>query len=136
MQTCQNCGAHVADDLAWCNQCYASLAPAPAEPSPEPPVDERPLWVRTGAPTERVETHTVFSRWRGGPTSFGLVGRVLLTLGALVLLLVGYPMLRGLMVAGVGFDVPGKGFMIMYACVAVPAGIYMLSRVWKRERVS
>ena len=32
MRTCPSCGARVADDLEWCNQCYSALpvAPAPA----------------------------------------------------------------------------------------------------------
>lgn len=135
MKTCPNCRANVADDLAWCNQCYASLA-RPAEAAPTPPTDDRPLWVRTGAPTARIETHTEFSRWRGGATSFGPVGRILLTIGVLILLAVGYPILRGLIFAFGGVDVPGAGFMVMYAVVAVPAGFYLLSRVWKRERVA
>jgi len=138
MKTCPDCGANVAEDLAWCNQCYASLtAPAdPANAAPAPPPDERPLWVRTGAPTSRLETHTEFSRWRGGVTSFGPVGRILLTIGVLLLLAIGYPILRGLVFTLGGMDVPGVGFMIMYAVVAVPAGLYLLSRVWKRERVA
>jgi len=135
MTTCPNCNASVADDLAWCNQCYAALA-RPAEASPAPAEDERPLWVRTGIATSRLETHTEFSRWRGGATSFGPIGRILLTIGVLLLLAIGYPILRGLIFSFGGMDVPGVGFMIMYAVVAVPSGLYLLSRVWKRERVA
>lgn len=133
MQTCPDCGAHVADDLSWCNQCYASLEGAPAE---APPAGAVPLAMRLRVRPPSLEAPPEFSRWRGGPTSFGPVGRVLLTLAVLALLAIGYPMLRGLMLAGVGFDVPGTGFAIMYSIVAVPAGAYMLLRVWKRERVS
>ena len=135
MKPCPNCSASVADDLAWCNQCYASLA-RPAETVPPTPPDERPLWVRTGAPTTRLETHTEFSRWRGGATSFGPVGRILLTIAVLLMLAIGYPILRGLIFTIGGMDVPGVGFMTMYAVVAVPCGLYLLSRVWKRERVA
>jgi hypothetical protein len=134
MPTCPSCRANVADGLAWCNQCYASLAPEPAAQTSLP--DERPLWLRSNAPVARIEQATEFSRWRKGPTSFGPVGRVLLTLGVLVLLVVGYPLLRGLMVASVGFDVPGTGFVIMYVCVAIPSGAYLLNRVWKRDRIA
>ena len=134
MPNCPSCSANVAAGLAWCNQCYASLVPAAAPESS--PSDERPLWVRSNAPVERLEQETEFSRWRGGPTSFGPAGRLLLTLGVLVLLVVGYPILRGLMVASVGFDVPGTGFVILYVCVAIPTGGYLLSRVWKRERIA
>ena len=134
MRTCPNCGAGVGDDLEWCNQCYAALT-RPAEPTPEAPADDRPLWVRSGTATPRLETHTEFSRWRGGATSFGPVGRILLTIGVLLLLAICYPLLRGLIFSLVGMDVPGPGFMAMYVLVAVPSGFYLLSRVWKRERV-
>jgi hypothetical protein len=135
MPTCPSCCANVADGLAWCNQCYTSLARA-AAPAASSSHDERPLWLRSNAPVARIEQGTEFSRWRKGPTSFGPIGRLLLTLGVLVLLVVGYPLLRGLMVASVGFDVPGTGFVIMYVCVAIPSGAYLLSRVWKRERIA
>ena len=134
MPTCSSCRANIAEGLAWCNQCYASLAPATAPE--ESSSGERPLWLRSNAPGARIEKATEFSRWRKGPTSFGLPGRVSLTLAVLVLLVVGYPMLRGLMVASVGFDVPGSGFVIMYVCVAIPGGAYLLSRVWKRDRIA
>ncbi len=136
MQTCPNCGAHMAEDLAWCNQCYASLArpvPAPAE---EAPADDRPLWVRSGTATPRLETNTEFSRWRGGATSFGPLGRILLTIGVLLLLAICYPLLRGLIFSFGGMDVPGLGFIIMYGVVALPSGVFLLSKVWKRERVA
>jgi hypothetical protein len=137
MRTCPNCKASVADDLSWCNQCYAAL-----ERVPEPVVaqaatdDDRPLWVRSGTSAPRLETHAEYSRWHGGATSFGPVGRILLTVGVFLLLAIGYPLLRGLVFSFGGMDVPGLGFMLLYACVAIPAGIYLLSRVWKRERVA
>jgi hypothetical protein len=135
MPTCPSCRANVADGLAWCNQCYASLEVASAAEATSPP-DERPLWLRSNAPGARSEQATEFSRLRKGSTSFSPVGRVLLTFGVFVLLVVGYPLLRGLMVASVGFDVPGTGFVIMYVCVAIPSGVYLLNRVWKRDRIA
>jgi hypothetical protein len=137
MRTCPNCQARVADDLEWCNQCYSAL-----ERVPEPVVTqaaaaaERPLWVRSGTAAPRLDTHTEFSRWRGGATSFGPIGRILLTVGVFLLLAIGYPLLRGLVFSLGGMDVPGLGFVLLYAVVAIPAGIYLLSRVWKRERVA
>ena len=139
MQTCPTCGARVVNDLEWCNQCYSKL---PSAASPEmtaaivaPPEVQRPLWVRSNIGQPEVKTAQEFSRWRGGATSFGPVGRILLTLGVLVMLIVGYPLLRGLVYAVGGMDVPGVGFILMYACAALPAGAYMLIRVWKRERI-
>jgi hypothetical protein len=134
MRTCPHCGARVTDGLAWCNQCYEAL---PAEGAVAASAAEPPLWIRSnvGRPA-RAEVAPEFSRWRGGATSFGPIGRSLLTLGVLMLLVVGYPMLRGLVFTVLGVDVPGSGFILMYVCVAIPAGAYLLSRVWKRERVA
>jgi hypothetical protein len=133
MRTCPSCGAGVADELEWCNQCYEALPAERAASTPEP---QRPLWIRSNVGKPDVKIAPEFSRWRGGATSFGPVGRVLLTVGVLLLLVVGYPVLRGLVFTVVGIDVPGNGFVVMYVCVAIPAGAYLLSRVWKRERVA
>jgi len=137
MQTCPSCGAHVVDELEWCNQCYGALKPAPVPaPAQAPAPGERPLWVRSNIGPPPLKMTHEFSRWRGGATSFGPIGRLLLTLGVFLLLAVGYPLLRGLVFAVGGMDIPGIGFLIMYLCVAVPGGAYMLSWVWKRERVA
>lgn len=137
MQTCATCGAHVTDDLEWCNQCYSELHAAPVPASVEAPAEpERPLWVRSNIGPPPVKISPEFSRWRAGATSFGPIGRVLLTLGVLLMLVVGYPLMRGLVFAVGGMDIPGVGFIALYACVALPAGVYLLSRVWKRERVA
>jgi hypothetical protein len=80
--------------------------------------------------------HTEFSRWRGGPTSYGPLGRTLLTLSVLIGLVIGEPLMRGLMVATVGFDPSGAGFMVFYAVLAVPVCAYVIVvRIWKRVRV-
>ena len=56
-------------DASWCGQCHAPVGTVQATPSlPEPPL--------------RMEQ--VYSRWAGGPMSFGPVGRVLLTAFALL----------------------------------------------------
>jgi hypothetical protein len=139
MRTCPTCGAHVVDDLEWCNQCYSKLpavqAPAPIEVGESPADPERPLWVRSNIGQPDVKIAPEFSRWRGGATSFGPVGRALLTIGVLVMMVVGYPLLRGLIYAVGGVDIPGRGLIVLYACAALPGGAYMLNRVWKPERI-
>jgi hypothetical protein len=81
-------------------------------------------------------TPTEFSRWRGSPTSFGPVGRTMLTIGVLVGLVIGEPLTRGLILAAVGFDPSGPGFMVFYAALAVPLCAYLIVvRIWKRVRV-
>ena len=134
MQTCPTCGASLAADLEWCNQCYTSLEPAPAVEAPGP--GERPLWVRSNTAPPELRLSHEFSRWRAGATSFGPVGRAFLTVLVLLMLAVGYPLIRGLIMMLGGMDVPGAGFMIMYLVVALPTGIYLLSRVWRRERIA
>ena len=139
MRTCPSCGARVVDDLEWCNQCYAKLPAvqtAAATTVLDAPANaERPLWVRSNMGQPEVRTAHEFSRWRGGATSFGPFGRFMLTLGVLMMLIVGYPLLRGLIYAVGGMDIPGKGLIVLYACVALPGGAYMLNRVWKPERI-
>jgi hypothetical protein len=74
MRTCPTCGASVADDLEWCNQCYSALpaVPAPAEAvSASAAGSERPLWTRAHVGNPPVKIEPEFSRWRGGATSFG-----------------------------------------------------------------
>jgi len=78
----------------------------------------------------------VYSRWRTSATSFGPVGRALLTVAAIVGLVIGEPMLRGLIVASVGFDVPGTGFVVFYVLLAVPAFAYLATRIWRRVRIA
>jgi len=135
MQTCPTCGASLAADLEWCNQCYQSLKPA-VVPVEAPAPGERPLWVRSNtAPPPLKQTHE-FSRWRAGATSFGPLGRAFLTVLVLLMLVVGYPLIRGLIMMIGGMDVPGLGFLLMYLVVALPAGTYLLSRVWRRERIA
>ena len=64
------------------------------------------------------------------------MGRILLTVAAIFALVAGEPLLRGFIVVSVGFDVPGTGFIVLYLFAAVPAGIYLFARIWKRTRVA
>jgi len=122
---CPRCGAVADGSVAWCGRC---LAPLPAAESAR---------IRPQAPPVRDPMPApVYSRWRTSDTSFGPVGRALLTLAAIVGLVIGEPMLRGFILASVGFDVPGTGFVIFYVAIAVPAFAYLASRIWRRVRVA
>jgi hypothetical protein len=134
--TCSRCGAKVYAGAAWCGQCFAPVAePEPASPSELAPPPASPLASRMPVPKEPAHVPT-FSRWRGGPTSFGPAGRTVLSVLAVLLGVVGYPMSRGLILASVGFDVPGHGYLMMYAVIAAAAEVYLFSRIWKRERIA
>ncbi len=118
-------------DAAWCGQCFTSRAR-----SEEHANDGVAGALAARRPPPREEAHTpTYSRFRGSPTSFGPVGRTILSLLTMVGLVIGYPMMRGLMVATVGVDVPGRGFAAMYATIAITAGLYVFSRIWKPTRV-
>jgi hypothetical protein len=115
--------------MDWCGQCFASL-PRPDEPSVQ--VRLRPH----APPIRETPPASVYSRWRTSDTSFGPIGRALLTVGLILALIAGEPMLRGFIVISVGFDVPSTGFLIFYIVVAVPVGLYVATRIWKRVRIA
>ena len=133
MDKCRLCGATLAPDLGWCGRCFTP------RPTPSQPVAERTTLqnaMRDRAAGTAV-VHAEFSRWRGGPTSYGPLGRTLLTLAVLIGLVIGEPLMRGLMVATVGFDPSGSGFMVFYAVLAVPVCAYLIVvRIWKRVRIA
>ena len=130
MELCASCGARLAPDASWRGQCFAPVVRPAAEPT------ETPLWRRAGSATRPPNPTPTYSRFRAGPTSFGALGRILMTLALLAGLVVGYPMSRGGMLAAVGFDIPGRPFLIGYSVVAGITGLYLLTRIWKRARVA
>jgi hypothetical protein len=130
MDTCGKCGAALSPDLDWCGRCFTPRVQEPATQrvSLQDAVRHRQLGNEI-APSE-------FSRWRKSPTSFGPLGRALLTIGVLVGLVIGEPLARGLVFIVLGADVPTLGFMAYYAVLAVPICLYLIvAKVWKRVRV-
>jgi hypothetical protein len=127
---CRACGATAAPSAEWCGQCFAEL---PHEPEPAP----LQMLLRPQAPPKvEVARAAVYSRWRSSDTSFGPIGRALLTIGLVMALIAGEPILRGFILMSVGFDVPGSGFLLLYLAVAIPVGIYVAGRVWRRVRIT
>jgi predicted MFS family arabinose efflux permease len=125
MDACPSCGARITAEATWCGQCFATIdRSVPHGPG------------RRGPPPKQEFHQATYSRWRGGETSFGPIGRIVMTVGALLGLVIGYPLTRGLIFATVGMDVPGTGFVLMYAGIAAVAGIWLLGRIWRRTRVS
>lgn len=130
METCPNCGARVSPGLDWCGQCQARLPRPEAE---RVPLD---LVLRGRLPKSEPAAKPVFSRTKAGATSFGAVGRAIMTLLLLIAVPIGYPMTRGMAVAFVGLDIPGRGFMIYYFIFVSPFVAYVLYRIWRRARVA
>jgi hypothetical protein len=136
IDTCGKCGAALSPDLDWCGRCLTPRGPDPLGQDParqRVPLQDAMRHRKVGnelAPTE-------FSRWKGGPTSFGPMGRTLLTIGLLVGLVIGEPLARGLVFLVLGADVPTLGFMALYGVMAVPLVVYLIvGKVWKRVRVA
>jgi len=120
------CGGPLTADLQWCPRCLA-----PVERTPEPFAAS----IVYRLPPREPPPVPVYSRWKAGPTSFGAVGRIVMTVLVLLGAVAGYPMSRGGIFAAIGFDVPGTPFLIAYCVVAGCGVAYALSRVWKRARI-
>jgi len=73
MSDCEHCGARLPDDATWCGQCLEPVKP-PAETATHRRVLE---------PEQHAEPE--YSRWRGGPASFGPVVKIAITVFVLAL---------------------------------------------------
>ena len=106
--TCPSCGAAARPDAAFCGQCHAVFG------APTAPVVGR-MVPAAGGPA----VTPVYSRWRGGPTSMGPVGRISWTVG--VLLFAGLTIFSGDIFAIAIWD--------------LLVGPLILRSVWKRHRI-
>jgi hypothetical protein len=113
---CWSCGA-ARGQHAWCPRCLERYE----RPEPEPqPVFE---YVRA-----RRAPHT-YSRVRGGPTSFGPVGRVVMSIVPVV---VAFIAIRNIMRSR------GDGTVAFYIVLGVPTVVMVagfLVLVWRKERM-
>lgn len=77
MSRCRVCGARLNDEVEWCVVCHA-----PVREPVDPPAHARARGTRWAPPEHTVAPPPakVFSRTRGGPLSFGPLGRGLVTL--------------------------------------------------------
>jgi hypothetical protein len=72
-RTCRACGAELTGDVMWCVRCYEPvrhLTPRAPELASAPRLARGDLRPR--------------SRWRGGTTTFGPIGRIAITIGVLL----------------------------------------------------
>ncbi|HEY1330584.1 MAG TPA: hypothetical protein VGH10_03820 [Actinomycetota bacterium] len=132
METCSACGARLAPEAEWCNQCYTRVGaarPAPAGVPPLAPVTPPSVGRLGWAPPPPPEV-PVFSRMKAGPTSFGVGGRTLLTIGVLILDVLGYFALLG----NIGLPPDAKS-AIAYFALSPLVVIPVLMRVWRRSRI-
>jgi hypothetical protein len=119
--TCDVCGARLDPGAEWCGLCLARTdhrnlgrsGPAGATPS-------LPLWhPESPLPSER------YSRWRGGSTTFGPVGRIVATVVVVGLSISGFLVVRAAQFLGL------TGWLAYDA-----VGLVILREVWKRDRIS
>jgi hypothetical protein len=95
-------------DATFCGQCHERFD------APSPPVTGRFV---PAPPSPAVQP--VYSRWRGGPTSLGPVGRISWTVG--VLLTAAFAVFSG--------SIFFMGIWILFV------GPMILRSVWKRDRI-
>ena len=118
---CPSCAATIADGATWCPQCYARFEPEPTEQEqPEiEPVGEPPLFAHPE--TYRAPPSYGWSRWKGGETTFGPVGRVIASLALLIPL---YLFFHSGVLGFVG--------IAMWLFIVMPMA---LRSIWKRTRI-
>lgn len=151
METCKACGAALSPDIDWCPQCYlpkrggparqpggpmtgVRVAPGgvPAGPATPGPVTPGPAIPGHPGFVPRPEAHepVQYSRWRAGPTSFGPLGRSLLSIGVVVLGVLGYFALLG----NIGIT-PSVTSELLYALGYTPIAVWLWFRIWRPQRV-
>jgi hypothetical protein len=135
MDSCRHCNAKLSPGMDWCPQCYTRTGPPqPGLPQAAPP----------GAPTQPTAVSSPFlpremppdmlvqkySRMKGGETSFGWMGRTMLSVGVFILGVIAYFLAAG----NLGFE-PGWSSFEMYLPVFSIVGGGMLWAVWRPSRV-
>jgi hypothetical protein len=124
-RACRSCGTPLPRDVRWCLRCYAPVAELTPRPSPPPPLDtaeEPPAWVNRSPLRDIGGAPPTYSRWRAGPTTFGPVGRLVIT--AVVMLVFPWDALFT-------FNPLRLWFLLGYTIFAS----YVLRHTWRRERV-
>jgi len=108
---CRKCGAELPGHVMWCLRCYEPVRHLTPRESAPPGV----VFVSRG-PQHRT------SRWRAGPTTFGPVGRILIT--ALLLALFPWSVFGNL-----------DPLVLWQAFGYTLAATLVLRHTWRRERV-
>jgi hypothetical protein len=124
-RACRACGAPLPADVRWCLRCYEPVrefAPRDRQLPPLERVQEPPPWVGASPLRDPDVLPPTYSRWRAGPTTFGPVGRLIVTI--LVALIFPWD-------AIVTLNPLRLWFMLGYTIFAA----YVLRHTWRRERV-
>lgn len=116
---CPACGATLPPDVRWCVRCYAPVRELTPRDPPLPPladVEEPPAHIARWAPLPHVPPPREYSRWRGGPTTFGPWGRI--GLSALVVLFFPWG--------------PFTGIAFFYLLGYIPTAAILLWGIWRK----
>jgi hypothetical protein len=124
-RACRSCGAPLPHDVRWCLRCFMPVLELTPRERQLPPLDQAedpPPWVNRSPLRDDPERAPTYSRWRAGPTTFGPVGRVAITM--VVLLIFPWDALSTL-------NPLRLWFMLGYTIFAS----YVLRHTWRKERV-
>jgi hypothetical protein len=130
MTTCRVCGAELSPELEWCPQCLTPIAEhAAAAAATTPP---SPGAVSTGASGEGVYSKPPTSVLRGGPNSFGIVGKLIFTAIAIA---GGYALYRTARVIVDFYGHGGLALVWLFLGIYVVVVILVLWNVWRPAAV-
>ena len=143
MENCRSCNARLTPGIDWCPQCYTRLGPpqpgmpqaglpqrqGPVHSSPATAGASLPLTARELPPDLLMHAPT-YSRMKGGETSFGWVGRTVLSIGVLILGVIGYFVVVG----NTGIPISWHSFEL-YLPAFFTIGGAMLWVVWRPARI-
>jgi len=117
VETCSACGARLKPELRWCWRCFAPVGHPDPGPGLPPGASQTDLDLD---PSPR------YSRWRSGPTTFGPVGRISITVAVAFFGWLVFTVFRfvdgPLVIADVGVYAVGTFFVLRH--------------VWRRDRVA
>ena len=135
MDNCRHCDAKLTPGIDWCSQCYTRTGPPqPGLPQAAPPGAPATAPSATGPllPREMPADMLIqrYSRTKGGETSFGWMGRSMLSVGVFILGVIAYFLAAG----NLGFE-PGWTSFEMYLPVFFIVGGGVLWVVWRPSRI-
>jgi hypothetical protein len=105
---CRSCGAALPPSVRWCSLCNERVL----EFSPREPV-------HTGGYVGELHTEPRYTRWRSSPTTFGPLGRIVVTLAVILM----------------GPWTAISAFTIIYLPAWIMLATLILKQVWLRQRV-
>jgi hypothetical protein len=141
MENCRSCNARLTPGIDWCPQCYTRTGPPqPGMPQIGTPhlqgrvpgaaaTTSQPLTARE-LPPDLLTQMPTYSRMKGGETSFGWVGRTVLSIGVFILGVIGYFVVVG----NTGIAISWHSFEL-YLPVFFTVGGAMLWAVWRPARI-